>query len=180
MEYESLRLFGQHLKELRGKRSARSVAKESGISAVYLLALESGINKKTGKPSRPSFEVVSRLASTLHVEKSELMGLAGYDYLLAEKEGQNLTTHPDVEIWKTPLVATIRRLDLTIKNRWRESGTKIASGEVNPNVLSEFEETVKRNSFLERVKGALEDFITRYEQEYISTVHLEERESHKF
>jgi len=67
-------------------KSARETAKAAGISGVYLRVIETGRNAKTGRASRPSPEVLVRLARELDLAPDELLGLAGYDDLRVELE----------------------------------------------------------------------------------------------
>jgi transcriptional regulator with XRE-family HTH domain len=66
------------------RRSAREVADAAGISAVYLRVIETGLNPKTGRASRPSPEVVVRLARALGMPPDALLALAGYQDLRAD------------------------------------------------------------------------------------------------
>jgi transcriptional regulator with XRE-family HTH domain len=75
--------LGSRLEERRRKlqKSARETAKAAGISAVYLRVIETGRNAKTGRASRPSPEVLVRLARELELSPDELLASAGYDDL---------------------------------------------------------------------------------------------------
>ena len=70
--------FGIYLKELRGKKSIREVAKEVGISHTYLSTLEKGKDPRTGYVRKPSLETLKKLAIGLNVSYLELLQLAGY------------------------------------------------------------------------------------------------------
>ncbi|MBI2547377.1 MAG: helix-turn-helix domain-containing protein [Candidatus Aenigmarchaeota archaeon] len=69
------KLITSRRKEIR--LSGREVARRAGISAAYLIALETGVNPKTGKPSRPSNEVLARLDNALNLGE-EAYRLVGY------------------------------------------------------------------------------------------------------
>lgn len=71
------------------RRSAREVAEAAGISAVYLRVIETGRNPKTGRASRPSPEVIIRLARALDTPPDELLALAGYRDLRADTAAEH-------------------------------------------------------------------------------------------
>ena len=56
----------------------REIADMVGITVSYLAMLESAKNPKTGKPSKPSFNVLQRLMHALNLDDMKLMELAGY------------------------------------------------------------------------------------------------------
>ncbi|WP_077212635.1 helix-turn-helix domain-containing protein [Bacillus dakarensis] len=70
--------LGNYLKELRGKKSIREVAKEVGISHTYLSTLEKGKDPRTGYGRKPSIETLQKLAIGLNVSYLELLQLVGY------------------------------------------------------------------------------------------------------
>src|SRR5579863_10450124 len=58
------------------------LARKANVGRSTLWALERGENPKTGKPSRPSHEILERLATSLVLtpeERAEVMMLAGYE-----------------------------------------------------------------------------------------------------
>jgi transcriptional regulator with XRE-family HTH domain len=67
-------------------KSAREIALATGISPVYLRVIETGRNSKTGRASRPSAEVLVRLAQTLDMEADDLLMLAGYGLRAEHKD----------------------------------------------------------------------------------------------
>jgi transcriptional regulator with XRE-family HTH domain len=67
-------------------KSAREVALAAAISPVYLRVIETGRNAKTGRASRPSAEVLVRLANALEMEPDDLLGEAGYLGLRADAD----------------------------------------------------------------------------------------------
>lgn len=70
------RVLESRRKEL--DKSRKEVASAAHISEPYLWSLERAVNKKTGKPSRPSADVLRRLARVLDLDQSVLFPLAGY------------------------------------------------------------------------------------------------------
>ena len=66
---------------------AREVAQAAEIRPVYLRVLETGLNPKTGRASRPSAEVLVRLARELDLGADDLLLRAGYSELRAEQVG---------------------------------------------------------------------------------------------
>ncbi|WP_176087343.1 helix-turn-helix domain-containing protein [Virgibacillus dokdonensis] len=83
--------LGEFLKELRGNKSIREVAKGIGISHTYLSTLEKGYDPRTKKERKPTFEVLSKLAKYYNVSSETLMHKAGYTDLDPLKSfGENL------------------------------------------------------------------------------------------
>lgn len=78
--------LGTRVEERRREagKSAREIALATGISPVYLRVIETGRNSKTGRASRPSAEVLVRLAQALEMEPDDLLTSAGYTELRAE------------------------------------------------------------------------------------------------
>lgn len=74
-QVERARVFGAHIRQLRRGRklTQRQVAGQIPMSAGHLSRLESGDH------GPPSDEVISRLATALDVDDSELLRLAGRD-----------------------------------------------------------------------------------------------------
>ncbi|WP_144704941.1 helix-turn-helix domain-containing protein [Fictibacillus phosphorivorans] len=72
--------FGQYLKELRGKKSIREVARDVGISHTYLTTLEKGFDPRTKKLRKPNIDVLKRIASYYGVPTADLINRAGYKY----------------------------------------------------------------------------------------------------
>ncbi|HZG72782.1 MAG TPA: helix-turn-helix transcriptional regulator [Chondromyces sp.] len=69
--------FGLYLRELRGKRSLRELAKATGISHTYLSTLEKGYDPRTNKPRKPSYDTIQKLAAALGVHPYEMLEKAG-------------------------------------------------------------------------------------------------------
>lgn len=70
----------------RAKRSLRSVAGASEISAAYLQKLE------RGQVEEPSPRILRRLATELGIDYRRLMGFAGYDVPSARQVANPLTS----------------------------------------------------------------------------------------
>lgn len=94
--------LGQLLRELRQRRrwSMRQLAQASGVSAGYIQQLEAGLDRRSGRPIRPSPEVLRRLAGPLGGAYYEvLMAAAGYlpsTGALARQDGYRTTLPPEV------------------------------------------------------------------------------------
>jgi tetratricopeptide (TPR) repeat protein/transcriptional regulator with XRE-family HTH domain len=75
-----LTLLGTRLKTRRQERglAVRALASTVSITPAYLWMLEAGVNPKTGRPSRPSVDLLERLALELDLPPSELFAMAGY------------------------------------------------------------------------------------------------------
>jgi transcriptional regulator with XRE-family HTH domain len=71
-----------HQRRVELRKSVRQVARAAGISHVYLRVLERGENPKTGRPSRPSLEVLLALAAELQLDPPRILDLAGYQPIL--------------------------------------------------------------------------------------------------
>lgn len=76
--------LGERLKRRRKELgiTAKDVATSAQITPAYLWMLEAGVNTKTGRPSRPSVDILARLASKLQLPREEIFALAGYETLL--------------------------------------------------------------------------------------------------
>lgn len=59
--------FGEHLNALRRRKrfSLRALAHAAELSATYIRTLEQGYDPRTGKPIRPSVDVIRRIARAL-------------------------------------------------------------------------------------------------------------------
>lgn len=77
---ELLKEFGKRIRGRRQRLGLRAyrVAEDVGIAPAYLSILERGRNPKTKKPSRPSFELIEKLALVLRLDMRDLASLAGY------------------------------------------------------------------------------------------------------
>jgi len=73
-------IIATRIKELGLKK--KSVAEKVGISTDYLWVLQRGKNPATGKPSKPSLEVLEHLSQVLRLDIGQLVELAGYDTVL--------------------------------------------------------------------------------------------------
>jgi transcriptional regulator with XRE-family HTH domain len=83
--------FGKLLKKLRGKRSLREIAEIADISHTYLDILERGIDPRSGKPIKPSVDMLKRLAIAFNYPYKKLMQAAGY---LSEEGGEPPKNEP--------------------------------------------------------------------------------------
>jgi transcriptional regulator with XRE-family HTH domain len=70
--------LGNILKNLRGKRSLRDIAKDTGLSHSYIADLEKGYKHSTKAPTKPSPDTLKRLASTYNYPYLNLLKDAGY------------------------------------------------------------------------------------------------------
>lgn len=72
--------FGSFIRELREteRLSLRQAAKRIGVTHPRLAELEAGITHATGRPTRPTREMVQRIARTYGVAYDTLLDLAGY------------------------------------------------------------------------------------------------------
>jgi transcriptional regulator with XRE-family HTH domain len=93
-------------------KSAREVALEAGISPVYLRVIETGRNAKTGRASRPSAEILVRLAQALEMEPDDLLEDAGYMDLRAELKGEAAAVSEDRRELSAEVAAIAEAIDL--------------------------------------------------------------------
>lgn len=70
--------FGEYLREIRGKRSLRTIESLTGISHTYLSSLEKGYDPRSKKPRSPTPEVIKQLSEGLNIDYYLLMKKAGY------------------------------------------------------------------------------------------------------
>lgn len=73
--------LGKYLGERRHQLGLRAleVAKKARVSRAYLSIIETGRNPRTGRPSKPSLEVLVLLSKILDLDLSDLVKLAGYN-----------------------------------------------------------------------------------------------------
>lgn len=90
--------IGSFLRELRGKRSLRSVEEESGVSHTYLSSLEKGADPRTGKERKPSAETLKKLADVYNYSYIDLLAKAGYLNLKEDDFGGKVYTTTDKDI----------------------------------------------------------------------------------
>ena len=124
--------LGELLRNLRGKRSLREVAKQVDISHTYISDLEKGFRRDTKAPINPSPETLKRLADAYDYPYEKLMSAAGYidevadpsepmdlktfDSLyeitqMAKKYGLEQLGFFDIEEWKNLSPEEIKMLD---------------------------------------------------------------------
>lgn len=70
--------LGNLLKELRGKKSLRAVAEETGLSHSYISDIEKGYRRGTKTPINPSPDTLKRLADAYNYPYEDLLKEAGY------------------------------------------------------------------------------------------------------
>jgi transcriptional regulator with XRE-family HTH domain len=70
--------LGKLLKELRGKKSLRAVAEDTGLSHSYIADIEKGFRRDTKAPINPSPDTLKRLSKAYDYPYEELMKAAGY------------------------------------------------------------------------------------------------------
>lgn len=77
----SLREMGVLIRERRKEKrhSLRSLGAVAGITPAYLGIIEKGANPKTNKPSRPSFDILQKIATELQIDLKELLTMTGYE-----------------------------------------------------------------------------------------------------
>ena len=69
-------LLTRRKKELR--MTDKEIAGKAGVSRPYWIALRTGKNPKTNKPSRPSYDVIACLITALELDFNSTMELSGY------------------------------------------------------------------------------------------------------
>ncbi len=76
--------LGQLIKRHRieQKITQKEVCDHLGITTSYLSMLERGKNSRTGKPSKPSYNVLEGLVSELDIDRNTALDLAGYQHEL--------------------------------------------------------------------------------------------------
>ncbi len=119
--------------------SAKAAAGASGISAVYLLAIENAVNRKTGRPSVPSAVVLGRLANTYASDPSILFSLAGYagedvmgQVTLSSESSPLEETEPSLTI----LRSSISSMRLFAQSQLEATSKLISTGQVTKQDLS--------------------------------------------
>ncbi len=105
-------LLRDRRKEL--KLSTRELSEKVGISPAYLWMLEKGTNPKTGRSSRPSYDVLAKLDSALNLG-SRAYELAGYGYRKESVPPTQLISEISQE-WKYLLDSYIVELRRTFKS----------------------------------------------------------------
>ena len=72
--------FGEFITALRAARtwSQRRAAREIQVSSMRLAELERGVSRTTGHATRPSPDLVARIAAVYGVPRDHLRDLAGY------------------------------------------------------------------------------------------------------
>lgn len=113
-------VFGEHLKELRLKRrlTMRDVETATGLSNAYISLLEKG------KRTRPTGQVIRKLAEVYQVEMSDLM------YALPDKDGGGKKNPPKPSPSESHIIERYRNLNpknrelmgefLDVLNKWQK------------------------------------------------------------
>lgn len=94
--------IGDLLRELRGKKSLRKVAEETGLSHSYIRDIELGYKHNTKAPTTPSPDTLRRLAEAYNYPYKDLLIKAGF--LEEEESDENkdfeaFRNRPDLEVW---------------------------------------------------------------------------------
>lgn len=71
-------VLGELLIKLRGKKSLRDVANETGLSHSYIRDIEKGYRRASDTPIKPSPDALKKLSKAYHYPYDELMKKAGY------------------------------------------------------------------------------------------------------
>ena len=90
-------------------------AQKAGIGRSTLWILEQGKNPKTGKPSRPSKDILERLAEVLHMSQAELeeiLTFAGYQI------STKLTQTPTNQVLAAMQTATTQEHTMSYEKRY--------------------------------------------------------------
>lgn len=70
--------LGDLLKDLRGNKSLRKVAEETGLSHSYISDVEKGYRRDTKTPINPSPDTLKRLSDAYRYPYKKLLEVAGY------------------------------------------------------------------------------------------------------
>lgn len=70
--------LGEILKKLRGTNSLREASKKIGVSHTYLSTIERGLDTRTGKPVKPTPEILKLIANAYSYPYEDLLTVAGY------------------------------------------------------------------------------------------------------
>jgi len=70
--------LGELLKNLRGDEGLRDAAKRMDITFSYLAMLEKGIDRRTGKPLKPTPETLQQIANAYKCDYLKLIEVAGF------------------------------------------------------------------------------------------------------
>jgi HTH-type transcriptional regulator, competence development regulator len=70
--------LGTLLRELRGKKSLRTVAEQTGLSHSYIADIENGFRRGSKTPLNPTPETLKRLSAAYNYPYEKLLEKAGY------------------------------------------------------------------------------------------------------
>lgn len=111
--------LGDYLKSIRNDRSYREMERLTGLSHVYWITLERGVDPRNGKIRKPSLEALKELSRTLNVDIAILLEKVGFtDLLDARHEIENLKKaldkileleDPNLEGWETDIHKIARK-----------------------------------------------------------------------
>lgn len=97
-----LKKLGKILKEKREELhlSLRKASELIGVSHTYLSNLEKAIDPRSNVPVRPTIDTLKLISSAYKMDVNKLVELAGYDFLIDEKNKNDSITYSkeDMEI----------------------------------------------------------------------------------
>lgn len=77
-----IRTLSDLLKEARGERSFREMERRTGISHVYLIQLENGIDPRSSKARQPSLDTLKTLSDKLQIDFATILASVGFPQML--------------------------------------------------------------------------------------------------
>lgn len=92
-------ILGNLLKELRGNKSLRKVAEETGLSHSYIADIEKGYRRDTKTPLNPSPDTLKRLSEAYNYPYKKLLEAAGYIEENEEESFEEFISDPDLYRW---------------------------------------------------------------------------------
>ena len=93
-----IRTLSDLLKEARGERSFREMERRTGISHVYLIQLENGIDPRSSKARQPSLDTLKTLSDKLHIDFATILASVGFPQML-EVESENKRLREALEFY---------------------------------------------------------------------------------
>lgn len=69
--------LGDYIRQQRGKKSLRELAKKCDISHTHLDSIEKGYDPRTNKPVRVTVETLNKIAKALNTTINELLVISG-------------------------------------------------------------------------------------------------------
>jgi len=112
--------LGDLLKELREDESLRAASKRMNISYSYLSLLENGIDKRTGKPVKPSPETLHQIAKAYKYDYMKLIKITGYleDEKFKPEIQEPFPTNLSLQLWYKSLPNNKENDVEKLKNMW--------------------------------------------------------------